>query len=68
LAVTRYFVLHHAHRHLSTNNIIISERDLFDFRSGEPPEKYLTVLRALDVCLPGFLPLFPQFIWSAIDI
>ncbi|TEB23008.1 P-loop containing nucleoside triphosphate hydrolase protein [Coprinellus micaceus] len=36
-------------KHRNTNNIIISERDLFDFRSGEPPEKYLTVLRALDI-------------------
>ena len=30
-------------------NIIISERDLFDYSSGEPPDHVLTVLRALEV-------------------
>lgn len=29
--------------------IIISERDLFDYRNGEPREGVLTVLRALEV-------------------
>lgn len=33
--------------------IIISERDMFDYSQGEPPENYLTVLRALEV---RFLP------------
>ena len=32
---------------------------MFDYRSGEPPEDKLTVLRALDVCLPSFLSLMP---------
>jgi len=31
--------------------ILIYEKDLFDYRQGEPPENYLTALRALDVCL-----------------
>ena len=30
-------------------NIIISERDMFDYSSGEPPNHVLTVLRALEV-------------------
>lgn len=29
--------------------IIISRKDLFDYKNGEPPENMLTVLRALDV-------------------
>ena len=29
--------------------IIISERDMFDYRAGEPNENKLTVLRALEV-------------------
>ncbi|KAI0826719.1 hypothetical protein BC628DRAFT_1418807 [Trametes gibbosa] len=29
--------------------IIISEVDLFDFSAGEPPQNYLTILRALEV-------------------
>jgi hypothetical protein len=29
--------------------IIVYEKDLFDYRHGEPPEHLLTVLRALDV-------------------
>jgi hypothetical protein len=29
--------------------IIVYEKDLFDYRHGEPPENFLTVLRALDV-------------------
>jgi hypothetical protein len=29
--------------------IIIFEKDMFDYKSGEPPENYLTVLRALEV-------------------
>jgi len=33
----------------SRNNIIIAERDIFDYSNGEPPERYLTVLRALNV-------------------
>ena len=32
--------------------IVIYEKDLFDYRSGEPPEHFLTVLRALDVSRP----------------
>ncbi|KAF7795375.1 hypothetical protein EIP86_006532 [Pleurotus ostreatoroseus] len=36
-------------------NIIISPVDLFDFSAGEPPENYLTVLRALDVSDPYVL-------------
>ncbi|PIL22905.1 hypothetical protein GSI_15601 [Ganoderma sinense ZZ0214-1] len=42
-----------------TNNrhcqIIISEVDLFDYSEGEPPERYLTVLRALEVSDPYVL-------------
>ena len=37
--------------------IVIYEKDLFDYRKGEPPENFLTVLRALDVSCP--------FIWSS---
>ena len=29
--------------------IIIYEKDMFDYSSGEPPENMLTVLRALEV-------------------
>ena len=29
--------------------IIVYEKDLFDYRHGEPPEHLVTVLRALDV-------------------
>ncbi|KAF8073492.1 hypothetical protein FPV67DRAFT_1576115 [Lyophyllum atratum] len=32
--------------------IIISEKDLFDYSNGEPPQHYLTVLRALEVSDP----------------
>ena len=32
--------------------IVIYEKDLFDYRNGEPPENFLTVLRALDVSRP----------------
>ena len=32
--------------------IVIYEKDLFDYRKGEPPENFLTVLRALDVSCP----------------
>lgn len=41
----------HTHFFVSSNNtsIIISERDIFDFAHGEPPERYHTVLRALEV-------------------
>ncbi|RDB15621.1 Structural maintenance of chromosomes protein 6 [Hypsizygus marmoreus] len=35
--------------------IIIYEKDLFDFSRGEPPEGYLTVLRALDISDPYVL-------------
>ena len=31
------------------SQIIIAEVDLFDFSEGEPPENYLTILRALEV-------------------
>jgi hypothetical protein len=31
---------------------MIYEKDLFEYRNGEPPENYLTVLRALDVRRP----------------
>lgn len=33
------------------------EKDLFDYRHGEPPEHLLTVLRALDVRYSPSLPL-----------
>ena len=33
--------------------IIIFEKDMFDYKSGEPPENYLTVLRALEVRFPS---------------
>ncbi|KAI6042717.1 P-loop containing nucleoside triphosphate hydrolase protein [Pisolithus marmoratus] len=36
-------------------NIIISERDEFDYSSGEPPAKVLTVLRALEISDPYVL-------------
>ncbi|KAF8551706.1 P-loop containing nucleoside triphosphate hydrolase protein [Imleria badia] len=36
-------------------NVIISERDLFDYRAGEPRENVLSVLRALDVSDPYVL-------------
>ncbi|KIM63353.1 hypothetical protein SCLCIDRAFT_24251 [Scleroderma citrinum Foug A] len=36
-------------------NIIISERDLFDYSSGEPPDHVLTVLRALEISDPYVL-------------
>ena len=32
--------------------IVIYEKDMFDYRNGEPPEHFLTVLRALDVSRP----------------
>ncbi|PFH51262.1 hypothetical protein AMATHDRAFT_59575 [Amanita thiersii Skay4041] len=35
--------------------IIIHERDLFDYHSGEPPENVLTVLRALEISDPHVL-------------
>ncbi|GLB38155.1 putative P-loop containing nucleoside triphosphate hydrolase protein [Lyophyllum shimeji] len=35
--------------------IIISEKDLFDYSAGEPPENYLTVLRALEISDPFVL-------------
>ena len=34
----------------SRTMIIITERDIFDYSNGEPPEGILTVLRALEVC------------------
>ncbi|KAF9013179.1 hypothetical protein BDQ17DRAFT_1342932 [Cyathus striatus] len=37
------------------NLIFIFEKDLFDYRSGEPPENVLTVLRALDISDPYVL-------------
>ncbi|PPR03753.1 hypothetical protein CVT26_005793 [Gymnopilus dilepis] len=30
-------------------SILVFQKDLFDYRSGEPPEEYLTVLRALNI-------------------
>ncbi len=37
---------------LSRNcQIIIAEVDMFDFSEGEPPQGYLTILRALEVRL-----------------
>lgn len=36
--------------------IIIYEKDMFDYRHGEPPESYLTVLRALEVYRFRFYP------------
>ncbi|KAI0357379.1 P-loop containing nucleoside triphosphate hydrolase protein [Trametes cingulata] len=41
-----------------TNNrsqIIIAEEDLFDYSEGEPPQNYLTILRALEVTDPYVL-------------
>ncbi|KAG2065304.1 P-loop containing nucleoside triphosphate hydrolase protein [Suillus decipiens] len=38
-------------------NIIISERDLFDFSAGEPPDHILTVLRVLEITDPYVLRL-----------
>ncbi|KAF8895600.1 hypothetical protein BD779DRAFT_1434318 [Infundibulicybe gibba] len=35
--------------------IIIYEKDMFDYQSGEPPEHVLTVLRALDISDPWVL-------------
>ncbi|KAI0366623.1 P-loop containing nucleoside triphosphate hydrolase protein [Pilatotrama ljubarskyi] len=37
------------------SQIIISEEDLFDFSEGEPPQDYLTILRALEVTEPYVL-------------
>lgn len=38
---------------MSTNNshcqIIVSQRDIFDYRHGEPPGKFPTILRVLEV-------------------
>ncbi|KAG2009547.1 hypothetical protein CC2G_012466 [Coprinopsis cinerea AmutBmut pab1-1] len=34
------------------NQIIISQKDIFDYSSGEPDQKYLTVLRALEISEP----------------
>lgn len=31
-------------------NVFVSEVDLFDYRSGEPPLEYPTILRVIDVC------------------
>lgn len=31
------------------SQIVITERDLFDYSKGEPPQQFLTVLRALEV-------------------
>jgi hypothetical protein len=37
---------------ISTHTVIvIYEKDLFDYRQGEPPEELLTVLRSLEVCI-----------------
>ncbi|KAI0081596.1 P-loop containing nucleoside triphosphate hydrolase protein [Panus rudis PR-1116 ss-1] len=36
-------------------SITITERDLFDYSAGEPPENYLTVLRALEISDPFVL-------------
>ncbi|KAH6885099.1 hypothetical protein BKA70DRAFT_1338202 [Coprinopsis sp. MPI-PUGE-AT-0042] len=33
----------------NNNLIIIGEKDIFDYSQGEPPERYHTVLRALDI-------------------
>ncbi|KAG2362689.1 P-loop containing nucleoside triphosphate hydrolase protein [Suillus spraguei] len=38
-------------------NIIISERDMFDFSAGEPPDHILTVLRVLEITDPYVLRL-----------
>ncbi|KAG2151338.1 P-loop containing nucleoside triphosphate hydrolase protein [Suillus clintonianus] len=38
-------------------NIIISERDMFDFSAGEPPNHILTVLRVLEITDPYVLRL-----------
>jgi hypothetical protein len=40
--------------------IVIYEKDLFDYRKGEPPDNFLTVLRALDVSRP--------FIWYSLRL
>lgn len=35
---------------LSPNaNVFVSDVDLFDYRSGEPPPEYRTILRVIDV-------------------
>ena len=35
---------------LSPNtNVFVSAVDIFDYRSGEPPPEYRTILRVLDV-------------------
>lgn len=39
----------HSQAYSKQCQIIISEVDLFDFSEGEPPQNYLTVLRALEV-------------------
>ncbi|KAH8072267.1 P-loop containing nucleoside triphosphate hydrolase protein [Cristinia sonorae] len=36
-------------RHGNNAGIVIAERDLFDYSSGEPPAEYITVLRALEI-------------------
>lgn len=50
--VSCLFVLH-AEANMPTrsfnNNIIISQKDMFEYSHGEPSQQYLTVLRALDV-------------------
>ncbi|KAJ3552318.1 hypothetical protein NM688_g4209 [Phlebia brevispora] len=42
-------------RHGNRPNIIIAPVDMFDYSRGEPPEDYLTVLRALDISNPYVL-------------
>ncbi|KAH9480811.1 Structural maintenance of chromosomes protein 6 [Psilocybe cubensis] len=39
------------------HEIIVFQKDLFDYSTGEPPERYLTVLRALEVDDPYVLRL-----------
>lgn len=52
---------------MSTHNpqcqIIVSERDLFDFSQGEPPQGYQTILRAIEVRCSLTRHLVPQLIF-----
>jgi hypothetical protein len=32
-----------------TTNVFVSDVDIFDYKSGEPPPEYLTILRVIDV-------------------
>lgn len=47
---------------------MIYEKDLFDYRNGEPPEHFLTVLRALDVSLIFFAAFFFTGIDTLLDL